>query len=187
MGILSTLFGCGQNNLQKQNGVFPQETVVKKYSTKYFGEIPIYERNMNSGTIPLIVDYKGEKIRITLLSVQNFNQNKEVLDVFFGLIDSYFEIDKIAKTSIRNKYSINDIFGFLKISENEDVMNRLGYPPMAIAFCEGIYYGKEEDEIEVSVFYHTKGGRFGGQQLTVRMDEKLNVTECSLKEDEGVD
>ena len=195
MGFLLTLLGCGQNNMQKKNGVFPQksmenEIVMKKYSTKYFGEILIYERDMNSDIIRLIVDYKGEKIRITLLvssvyNMNNFDKNEKLLDVYFELIDRYFEIDKIAKASIRNKYSVNDIFGFIEVPTNENVMDKLGYPIMGISTdCKvGTF---EKDKTVISVFYYaetvTKGGYRFVQDITVRMDEELNVTEISLSE-----
>ena len=146
---------------------------MRKYTTKYFGEISIDETDKAFCFSYIPLKYNGQKLNISFYSRNNF---EDKLKILLGILDKYIEIDEIGRKAVI------ETFSYKKLKE-------LNYPNLCLSI--------KNDEMNISLEYetltykkfwkdfnkHYKKQRSIGiyidpidvHPLRVNLDEKLNV------------
>jgi hypothetical protein len=158
---------------------------MSKYETKYFGEISIDEK---SDFEYIDVEYRNKEINISFFDCKIYGDKLKTLDI----IDKYIEINEIGKKTILGNFPENETIKYyfechFDILEEEQILeifdvktfeefdikktvDKLKYP--------NLLFGIENNEINFSVDYKVSDD-YSDEILSVKMDEKLNVTDFS--------
>jgi hypothetical protein len=156
---------------------------MKTFKTKYFGEITVDDEDFSD------VVYENTDINIFFSDMKLYDDKVKIC---IDMLDKYLEINNIAKKSIIENFSKNEliyyyfechfdalekeelckIFGtddFKKL-DIEKIVNGLNYPDLIFII--------EDGEIQLSVDYMVSK-EYSDEILCVKIDEKLNVVDYS--------